>query len=104
MASIIKHWNDPNNAITLGGKPVRREQQIFLPSHKQWFPVLQTSMHFCFRDDSQPRGSTIFCTCGAFAVVAGYDSYKKYNSYVGNEVIVCHNFITYGRHSDGSHE
>ena len=104
MAEVIKHWNDPNNAVTLGGKNVHREQAIFLPSHKQWFPVLQTSMHFCFRDASQPRGSTLFCTCGAAAVIVGYHAYQKYNSYIGNEVVACHHHIQYGVHADGSHE
>lgn len=101
---IIRTHNDANRAVTLGGNHVQREQQIFLPSQNQWFPVLQTSMHFCFRDASQSRGSTLFCTCGAAAVIVGYHAYQKYNSYVGNEVIACHNFIQYGKHADGSHE
>lgn len=104
MPSIIKHWNDPNHAITLNGKAVQREKDIFLPSHNRWFPVLQTSMHFCFRDASQPRGSTLFCTCGAAGIVAGYHAYKQYNAYIGNEVVACLNFIQYGKHADGSHE
>lgn len=104
MPQIIRRHNDANNAITLGGKRVQREKEIYLPSHKQWFPVLQTSMHFCFRDASQPRGSTLFCTCGAPGIIVGFEAYKKYQSFLANEVIVCHHFIQFGRHSDGSHE
>lgn len=102
--NIIRKHNDPNNAITLGGITVRREEKIFLPSYKQWFPVLPTSMHFCFRDASHPRGSTLFCTCGAPAIIVGFEAYNKHSSYIGNEVIACHSFIQYGRHADGSHE
>jgi hypothetical protein len=102
--NIIRRHNDANHAITLNGIPVNREKEIFLPSYKQWFPVLQTSMHFCFRDASRPRGTTIFCTCGAPAIIVGYEAYKSVNSYIGNEVIVCHHYIQYGSHSDGSHE
>lgn len=101
---VIRNTGDPHHARTLAGIPVQRESKLFLRSYKQWFPVLQTSMHFCFLDYTQPRGSTLFCTCGAPAVIVGYEAYRKYNSYVGNEVIVCHNFIQYGKHADGSHE
>lgn len=101
---VIRNSGDPNHAKTLGGIPVQREKELFLKSYQQWFPILQTSMHFCFRDASQPRGSTLFCTCGAPAVIVGYEAYKKYQSFIGNEVIVCHHFIQYGRHADGSHE
>ena len=104
MPQVIKHFNDPNNAVTLGGVRVRREKEIFLRSRQSHLPVLQTSMHFCFVDTSVPRGTTLFCTCGAPAVIVGYGAYKRYQSYIGNEVIACHNFIQYGVHADGSHE
>ena len=104
MPKIIRNHNDPNRAVTLFGKEVYREKEIYLPSHHAVIPVLQTSMHFCFRDGSQPRGSTLFCTCGAPAVVVGYEAYRKYTSFIANEVIACHNFIQYGVHADGSHE
>lgn len=102
--NIIRSHNDPQHAVTLGGMEVRREKNIYLPSHQAVVPVLQTSMHFCFRDATQPRGSTLFCTCGSPAIVIGYEGYKKYNSFIGVEVIACHSFIQYGVHADGSHE
>lgn len=104
MPQVIRNHNDPNNAITLNGKPVRREKEIYLPSHQAIIPVLQTSMHFCFRDPSIPRGTTLFCTCGSMAIVAGYEAYKHLNAFIGNEVISCHHYIQFGVHSDGSHE
>lgn len=102
--NIIKHHGDPNKATTLGGIEVRREPKIFLPSYRQWFPVLQTSLHFCFRDASVPRGTTLFCTCGAVGIIVNYQAYEKLSSYIGNEVIACHSLIQYGQHADGSHE
>lgn len=101
---VIRNHNDPNRARTLNGRDVQREKEIYLPSHHAVLPVLQTSMHFCFRDASQPRGSTLFCTCGSFAGVFGYEGYKRYQSFIGIEVIACHHFIQHGFHSDGSHE
>jgi hypothetical protein len=102
--NIIKHHNDPKFAYTLKGDRVERQTEIFLPTDKQWYPVLQTSMHFCFRDPTNPRGTTLFCTCGGVAAVFGYEAYKNWNAFIGNEVIACHNFIQYRMHSDGSHE
>ena len=102
--NVIKHHNDPKHAVTLHGDNVERQVQIFLPSYRAWLPVLQTSMHFCFRDPSVPRGTTLFCTCGSPAIIVGFEAYKKYNAYMGMEVISCHYFIQYGVHSDGSHE
>jgi len=102
--NIIKHHGDPNNAVTLRGDKVQREKEIYLPSYRQLLPVLQTSMHFCFRDPSVARGSTLFCTCGSFAEVVGYHAYQKWASYIANEVVACHFFIQFGVHSDGSHE
>lgn len=104
MAQVIKHWNDPNNAITLNGLPVRREKEIFLRSRQARIPTLPQSMHFCFVDTTVPRGTTLFCTCGSPAVIVGYEAYKNMNSYIGSEVIACHYLVQYGVHSDGSHE
>lgn len=101
--NIIRSHNDPRNAITLGGMHVHRETSIYLPSYQQSLPVLQTSMHFCFRDATH-FGTTLFCTCGSPAIVVGYEAYNKLNSFIGAEVIVCHNYIQYHVHSDGSHE
>lgn len=103
--NIIKHHGDPNKAFTLGGIEVQREEKIFLTSYNQWFNVIQTSMHFCFRDATVPRGTTLFCTCGSPAIIVGYEVYHKLNStYIGNEAITCHSLIQNGRHADGSHE
>jgi len=102
--SVIKHHNDPKWAYTVTGDRVERQKEIYLPSDKQWYPVLQTSMHFCFRDPTVKRGTTLFCTCGAAGIIVGYEAYKTRSAWIGNEVISCLNYIQYGRHADGSHE
>lgn len=104
MPQVIRNINDPTKAKTLNGKPVQREKELWLPSYQAYVPVLQQSMHFCYHDPNIPRGTTLFCTCGSPSVVVGYEAYKKYQSFMGNEVIACHHFIQYGVHSDGSHE
>lgn len=104
MVQVIRNTGDPNHAKTLDGIPVERQEVIWLPSHRAFLPVLQTSMHFCFRDGSHARGSTLFCTCGSFGIVVGYEAYRGLNKYIGNEVIACHHYIQFGVHADGSHE
>lgn len=104
MANVIKHWNDPNNAVTLSGHHVVRQEAIYLKSHERAYQVLPTSMHFVYHDPTVPRGSTLLCTCGAAAGVFGYEAYKKWCSFVATEVISCTHFIQYGKHADGSHE
>ena len=104
MPQVVRGHNDPKRAWTLHGDLVERQKEIYLPSYRQNLPVLQTSMHFCFRDPSVPRGTTLFCTCGSPSIVVGYEAYRKYQSFMGMEVVACHNFIQYGVHADGSHE
>lgn len=104
MSEVIRNSGDPNHAKTLQGLPVQREKQIWIPSHNRYVPVLQTSMHFCYRDPSVVRGSTLFCTCGSPAVIVGYEAYRSLTSFIDNEVLVCYHYIQYKVHSDGSHE
>lgn len=106
MPAVIRNQGDPNHCKTLNGTWVNREHEIYLPSHHRVYPVLNTSMHFCYREpNSEHRySSTIFCTCGSPAGVFNYPAYMKYQSKNEGEVIACINFIQYGLHSDNSHE
>ena len=105
MPNVIKHWNDPKHAITLSGHNVERQDAIYLKSHEAAYPCLPTSMHFCYKDPTVVRGSTILCTCGSSAGVFGREAYRRWTSVnYGNEVIACTEFIQRGRHGDGSHE
>jgi len=105
MPKVIRNVGDPKNTITVDNVPVHREQRIWLDTHHAWIPVLQTSMHFCYKDPINRVGkSTLMCTCGSFAGVFGFEGYKKYNSFIGSEVIACNHFIQYGIHADMSHE
>ena len=105
MPNVIRNTGDPKNTITVDGVPVHRENMIFLSTYNQWFAVLNTSLHFCYKDPVIRTGkSTLFCTCGSPAAVFGYTAYRRWNSYIGNEVVACIELIQQGKHADGSHE
>ena len=105
MSNVIRNWNSPNEATTLSGHKVKREQAIYLKSHEAAYAVLPTAMHFVYKDPTVIRGSTLLCTCGAVGGVFGREAYRKLTSVnYGNDVISCHHYIQYGKHADGSHE
>lgn len=106
MSHIIRRHNDANHAQTLTGQWVSREKEIRLESHHQSYPLLHTSLHFCFKDPSEEgnHASTIFCTCGSPAAVFTYGAYRRFQSKNEGEVIACIEFIQQGVHADGSHE
>lgn len=105
MANVIRNWNSPNEAITLSGHKVHRENAIYLKSHEAAYAVLPTAMHFCYKDPTVIRGSTLLCTCGAPAGVFGRVAYKGLTSVnYGNEVIACTSYIQNRVHADGAHE
>ena len=105
MPKVIRNIGDPKNTITVDGEMVHRENMIYLKSYNQWFPVLNTSMHFCYKDPVIRTGrSSVMCTCGSFGAVFGYEAYKGMNSFIGNEVVACNNLMQYKAHADGSHE
>lgn len=107
MSHVIRRINDANHAQTDTGEWVHRSREMHLPSHRRVYPVLQTSIHFCFREpgsyQSRP-GSTIFCTCGAPAGIFNFDAYRKFTEINNGEVVACVSLMQYGVHADGSHE
>ena len=106
MSTIIRNHNDPNHAITVTGQYVQREQTIYLSSHHRAYPVLNSSMHFVFKDPSEHErhGSTLVCTCGASAAVFDYSAYRYFQSKNIGEAVACINLIQDHVHADGSHE
>lgn len=105
MPTVIRNHNDPTIARTLHGDVVHKQDGIYLPSHKRTYPVLNTSMHFCYRDPSGGTySSTLFCTCGAPSAVFAYPAYRRWTSINRGDAIACIELIQQGKHADGSHE
>ena len=100
--TIIHQYGRPYKARTLSGKWVERQDQIYVPSHREVFPVLEYDNHFIYYDGDH-IGSTLLCTCGSQAGVIGYEGYKEFASYQGQNVIACMHYTDKKCHADGSH-
>lgn len=106
--SVIKHRGTQNDAETLDGYKVKRRERIILKSYAKEFPfgILCASYdnHFIYLDPMaykiKGRWSTM-CTCGAPAVIVGYDAYKSDASNQG-VMLVCMIHAQTGRHGEGS--
>jgi hypothetical protein len=112
--SIIHHYLSPNVAVTHEGHIVKREDKIFLvdpDGFARFVACPPMDNHFIYKDPEYEKGTigrcATMCTCGAMAVIVGYNVYKHdaSPSSVGStpgEMLVCLNHATFGRHSDGS--
>lgn len=95
---IIKHYGRPMEAV-VNGDTVRREDRIFLRSHRAWYETMPYDNHFIYETNN--FGSSVMCTCGATAVVVNYEVYKDLYSNHG-AMLVCSFHMQTGKHADGS--
>ena len=72
--NIIHHRGELNK-VTFEGKTCERAQSIFMRDYGL-VKCTPYDNHFILYDPSH-IGWTTFCTCGAPAVITGYDVYKK---------------------------
>lgn len=100
MPNVVRNVGTLKNARNVDGEMVYREERIFLKSYNQSCACLPTDNHFIYK--SRRIGSSTLCTCGSACITVGYSQYKKYSSYIGNEVLACQHLMQYGFHADGS--
>ena len=100
LANVIRGRGTIKRTTNKDGETVERQSSIYLASHQQWYPCLPTDNHFVYK--TKNIGVSTMCTCGSASVVVGYGQYKKWSSWIGNEVLVCQSLVQYGRHADGS--
>jgi len=98
MPSVVRNVGDLKRAKNVDGQEVRRQE--YLQYHDSMMKCLNTDNHFIYR--SRRVGSSLLCTFGSQAVTVGYHVYKKYSSYIRNEVLICYHLMSSGRHADGS--
>lgn len=109
--SIIHHFNSPNEAITLDGYKVYREDKLFFIQIGRYVKCAEYDTNFLYHDplfNSRVGRWTPMCTCGAMGWIVGYNAYKQDASpsngsgLVPGEMIVCSIHAQTGRHADNS--
>jgi len=104
--AIIKHYNSPNEAVTMDGHKVTREEKVWVDEMNGFIRCAPDDLHFVYLDPAARNPKNIgrwfaSCTCGSFAVLVGSNVYKDYGSPEGM-MLICYHFLTFGKHADGS--
>lgn len=99
--TVIHQYGRPVKAKLPNGDIIERQDKIYVPSYHAVFPCLDYDSHFVYYY-GKTLGTTMFCTCGSGSGIFGYRAYKKYCSYIGENVIGCIHHLQYGKHADGS--
>lgn len=118
--NIIKHRGTLDEAVTLHGDKVTKQDKLFVidfpvgfGTYTGFIPCLDYGNHFIYevKDSIHTRGLPAFmCTCGAPAIVIGYDGYSKDQSFEGlqfacsfkNGMFNEETGEMYNKHADGS--
>jgi len=107
--AIIKHYNSPNEAVTMDGHKVTRQDKIFFTELGRFVKCAPYDTHFIY-DDPEAKKQTIgrwtpMCSCGSPAGIVGYNAYRQDASpsseFVPGELIVCLSHAQFGRHANG---
>jgi len=93
--SIIHHRGDLNT-VTFDGKKFNRREYIFMKDYGM-VKCAPYDDHFLMYDASR-KGWTTWCTCGSFAVITGYDVYKRDASPQGL-LMLCMQHAQTGKHA-----
>ncbi len=91
---IIRHRGDPQEATTLKGQKVTREDRLFVLADKydRFFDTTQYDDHFLY-DNPTPLQPSFMCTCGAPAILIPPNAPES--------VFVCMHHEQYGVHATG---
>ena len=92
--NVVHHLGDLNR-VTVDGQTFYRQEKIFIPGIGT-VKCTPYDNHFTMRD-SRKIGWTLFCTCGAPAVVINYDVYKGDASAQG-ALLACMEHTQSGKH------
>ena len=99
MAHVVRNVGKVMRATTSSGDVVERQERLALRDGS--YPCVMSDTHFIYR--TRRLGTTTKCTCGSDAVIVGYQQYKNYEPFIGNEVLMCMAYAQNGRHADGSY-
>ena len=102
--SIIHHRGSVNEATTLDGHKVIRQEEIFIPQWGTFVRCAEYDEHFVYEDpESKVRiGRGVhMCSCGSAAVIVGFTGYKRDASKITGGMLVCKIHADTGFHQTG---
>ena len=111
--SIIRHYNSPNEGVTVDGHKVYRQDTLYFSDPlNRYVKAAPYSEHFVYHDPEALKGKigrwTPLCTCGSHAGIAGYKAYEddaspttRNESMIPGEMVVCLMHGNTGKHADG---
>lgn len=98
---IIRRRGLPKEGMLPNRTKVYAQDKFFFEEIGKFIPAAPYDDHFLFEvNDVRIVGPRFRCSCGSFAVVAGYSSYKQDASEQGL-LFVCHQHATTGQHATG---
>jgi len=101
-APQVIHIHGTARKAYVEGETIYREDSIFVPSEPGWFPTIDTSDHFVYRQTKR-QGSTLMCTCGSTGGIYLPEYYMRFTSINKGRMICCNSYIqNSGVHADGS--
>lgn len=90
--SIIHHRGEPQEATTLKGQKIFRQDHLFVVEWGQFVPCAPYDDHFVYENPDTDEGTSAYmCTCGSAAVIA--------NPEEGGRMFVCLFHATHGSHT-----
>lgn len=88
--AVVKHLGEPQEARTLRGKIVHRQDKLWVDQWGYFVPCAPYDDHFIYLSPEKAVGSpTFMCTCGSAAIVIGGP---------GHQMFVCMLHATLGKH------
>lgn len=100
---FVTHTGELKSVTTLWGWKAYRSENLFIPEEGRFVRCAGYDNHFVYLVPEKFKGTPSYlCTCGGFAVIVGYDVYRKDASKNSGGLMVCWHHATYGKHADGS--
>ena len=102
--SIIHHRGSVNEATTLDGHKVTRQEEIFIPAWGIFTKCAPYDDHFVYEDPESKNkiGRWVhMCTCGSPAVIVGFTGYSRDASKGSGGMLVCKLHADTGFHQTG---
>jgi len=100
LVPVIRYRGTPNKGQLPDGTWVYKQDRFYIREWNRHVRAAPYDNHFLYEMPSRYKGPAFRCSCGSFAVIAGYSSYATAASEQGL-LVVCYWHATFGTHVTG---